>query len=892
MYAVSVALYEQRQRERANPDYVSSPSLSFDSQSGTQVDTPDSQRAQTVTFQDADINYNMSAYPASDDTRRNLDSDFATLENFFSRPVKISTEQWDINADFNYTVNPWKAFFEDPRVSNRINNYNLLRATLKIKITINGNGFYYGRILAAYAPIQSESSGPEVDWFISNDPVTSADIVGLSQLPHIYVDPTHSMGGELTCPFFWWYDYLHIVDADWDGMGDLILRSMNPLRHANGDTNPVDVSIFVWAEDVKLAVPTLIDNGGLTPQSGVEPTSIINEKTPGVRREMAGDDEVEEVNRTGMISKPATAVAKVAGVLSRLPILKPYALATELAASTMANMASAFGFSRPVISSGPDPYRPSLTGSLALCNAPDLSNKLTVDDKQELTIDPHISGIGEPDALSIKNIACRESYLTTFQWTAATPSNNMIFNCRVDPVIWRADLSTGAHHFPACAMAALPFKYWSGSMRYRFQIVCSNFHKGRLAFVFEPNYWTSAALDRYNTNYMQIIDISNTQDFTIEVPNGQMHTLLPHPRPGINTQAQMFGIPPYIAPLEDLRVNTSNGVLGVFVLNNLTSPSDAGTTVGINVFVSAGDDFGVHVPDDWFQQFNPHFDSQSGVEATHHNSVDYNAPKNGDILVLGPKGKVSPETNLVFAGETISSFRQLLKRYSRWRSLCLGSDTGKHFRYRQKFSWFPAYRGRPYQGNIPDATAAATGYAYNTTTLLHWVSLAFRGMRGSTRFKFVPYVVSNGDTNISGTMERYSNDDGFEFFDRVITQQTSLTTQSEAAWFGMRNTVDGHNDDRLMQTANGAAVFHSAVNPTCEVEIPYYCNRRFVSGRHTNWMDWDTYQVGGFYLNLHGFMSFQTYANLFQSVGEDFQVYFFMGLPKMYYEPIPPLPAT
>ena len=62
-----------------------------------------------------------------------------------------------------------------------------------------------------------------------------------------------------------------------------------------------------------------------------------------------------------------------------------------------------------------------------------------------------------------------------------------MWNARVNPCLWQED-ANGAIVLPPCAIAALPFRYWNGSMKFRFQVVCSTFHKGRLEIRFDPGF--------------------------------------------------------------------------------------------------------------------------------------------------------------------------------------------------------------------------------------------------------------------------------------------------------------------------------------------------------------------------------------------------------------------
>jgi hypothetical protein len=302
---------------------------------------------------------------------------------------------------------------------------------------------------------------------------------------------------------------------------------------------------------------------------------------------MGEESEIDEANKKGMISGPATAVAKMSNALSVVPAIKPYALATATVAENVAKVAKQFGYCRPPETKNPSPMRVFPTSSLAVTNVPDTAAKLSVDDKQELSIDPRIAGLGASDPMAIKEIAKRESYLTKFEWAQNTTPETLLWNARISPVTWaESSLSPKSFHFPACAMAAMPFKYWTGSMKFRFQVVCSAFHKGRLKIVYDPNYFgamSGGRFSEYNVNYTEVIDIADTQDFTIEIGNGQPYTLLERHTPCVDSVTQLYSLAPYTSK------EAGNGVLGVFIVNELTTPnSDTPNNIEVNVFVSMG----------------------------------------------------------------------------------------------------------------------------------------------------------------------------------------------------------------------------------------------------------------------------------------------------------------
>lgn len=819
------------------------------------------QKQENVKFSDQIDPYLYSVESVIDPTRKLQDSNDATLQNFFSRPIKIATHEWAVNSNLSFDINPWSLYFGNPRVTNRLSNYNIMRAKLHVKIVINGNGFQYGRAMVSYLPFDI------YDTLSSNAALIRQDLVQASQQPRVFLDPTTSQGGELVLPFFNYMNYCSIPYSQWSALGQLFFRSLNPLKHANGATDLVTISVFAWAEDVEMSVLTSAECDDILPQSGKE---------------------VDEVNKEGIVSGPATAIAKAAGALTKVPYIAPFAQATEMAASTTAAIAKMFGYCRPPVVKNPDPYKPYTASSLAMTNTGDGPSKMSVDAKQELSIDPRIAGLNGVDSLNIKEIAKRESYLTTFSWNIGTAPETLLWNARVDPCIWAQNSGPPTtYHFPACAMAALPFKYWTGTMKFRFQIVCSAFHKGRLKVVYDPNYFKS---NEYNTNYLSIIDIADKTDFTVEIANGQPITLLEHVKPGKESISTMYSTTPYTAPPSYPR---SNGVVGVFVVNELTTPNSVQSNdIEINVFVSMGDDFEVFVPDDHFQYFTckPTLQPQSGYEgklvSESQNTEEPSAPQQMHAEILGPTMSDNSDINKVYTGECITSFRTMLKRYNLWNTI--SSLTNEPRTRGGRLSMFPYYRGRV--AGAVDLDSANNPYNYCNTILLHWCAWAFSGWRGSIRWKILPRgpIVLNHKSTLY--IQRHSMGANEPAFRRFSATPVGASTDSAAS----RTIViedDFTNFPKQLVPFSGTKgqVYQCGeINPSVEFEMPYYSPYRFTPGKeedHTSIANWK--EGFDYLIDARGYP--ENFWDFHVAAGEDLQFYFFTGLPRLYYEASPPV---
>ncbi|DAZ87496.1 TPA_asm: capsid protein precursor [Pisaster ochraceus associated picornavirus 1] len=520
-------------------------------------------QSQEVLHFDSNMSGWMSSMKTGEDQTMHIAQTSDTNDAFLGRPVKILTQPWKVGEDLHITFDPWSLFFENSKVINRIAHFKNMRATLNVKFQLNGSPFYYGRMMAAYHPL------PNSDSFTANRDDVAQDKIAASQRPKVFLDPTTNQGGTIVCPFIWPKNTLDIPSMEWNKMGNITLYTLNGLQHANASTDTLTITAFAYCSDYDLSTPTSQLPSNITPQMG-------------------------SADEYGKVSGPAHTIANWSGKLSNAPVIGPYARATEMIASSVGNIASLFGFSKP---RAIDQSRCLVTGDveLACTNIPDNSMTLALDAKKEITVDPTVTGAGNEDEMAIVPLACKESYIATFPWDNTLPSDVHLFSIRVRPTQGdvNGDLVNPEIHMTPSSWVSLPFEYWTGSMDFRFQIVCSAYHRGRLRFVWDPDFYSG---NDYNTNYSQIVDISNARDFKMRVGWGANTSYLPvsDPLPATGNDQSLF--PSFSSIAFDSKEKFSNGTLSVFVVNELTSPDDSGSTVEVNVFTNMAEDFEVAGP--------------------------------------------------------------------------------------------------------------------------------------------------------------------------------------------------------------------------------------------------------------------------------------------------------
>jgi hypothetical protein len=807
---------------------------------------------QTVTFNDASAAFQDSRGTVMDSFRSDDMIQDVRLSDWFSRPIKIYNADWAVGSQFTAHFDPWTLFWEDSENLKRVSNYRMLQCTLKVKVVINGNAFYYGRAMMFYDPLHTRN-----DFRYERD-LVAQDFVVASQKPHVFINPTLSQGGTLELPFFYPRNALDIVEKEWTEMGKITIASKQALKHANGSTNPITISVFAWAENVKISIPT-----HHTPS----PSEMLSPNDKLRARFMAESDEYA----SGPISKPAMTVARVAGSLSEIPFIGKFARATEVGAKVLSRVSSLFGFSAPTIIDK-DVTVLCAKNNYANTNCPSDNAKLSVDIKQEVSIDPTILGLPPQDEMTIQSIACRESLVFSFPWRTDYIEEQLIYNTYVDPCITRT--YGDEIHMSATCVAALPFRYWRGTLRFRFQVVSSEHHKGRLKMVYDP--YAGAGSSPYNTVYTHIHDIAESKDFTIDVGWGQTDMFVEHlPPSSFTTDAASMSATAALP-----HITTSNGVLSVYVLNKLTVPNStlSDSHIAVNVFVSALDDFQVAQPSDDIVKFRTSPMSLAAKFQPEAGHMD-DATEEGIVTdpttlttFASPAGD-SPKIDLLFFGETIASFRQLFKRFA-FSELIYGEADVGSWLLRITRTAFPMFGGYwPDEGGTSQIDVGTVlPYTYSATNLFTFLGPCYGGWRGSIRWSVDTTSVETDYGNQRSCHHVARSDEG-------VNSASSLSLPT-----GLIATISYLNLVYQLNSFSGMTRWTELVNPIHTFEVPFYTNLRFLSPRkHTVHAITGTPGVPSFtYVMEHPGGNMR--VPLHVGAGEDFQLYFWLGPPRYYYE--------
>jgi hypothetical protein len=238
---------------------------------------------------------------------------------------------------------------------------------------------------------------------------------------------------------------------------------------------------------------------------------------------------------------------------------------------------------------------------------------------------------------------------------------------------------------------------------------------------------------------------------------------------------------------------------------------------------------------------------------------------------------------MVHFGESIRSFRSLLKRYSEVETIFPFTGNGVGVGVLLQRSSFPTEPGYTAKSSIASTVTDMVGgkpYLYGYLTPLRYVSSGFVGWRGGVRWKVAipPHCCSSWLT--LPTVSRYTGCEP-ENLEQVFGTAVSNATRSARQIFF----------DQAQPGADGLILVAPSVEPVASFEVPFYSKYRFNHARSlTSFVpDADTarnccWKFAGTVNSAFANMSFTTYA----AAAEDFNLGMFIGAPIVYLEAIPP----
>jgi hypothetical protein len=773
------------------------------------------------------------------------------LDNFLSRPVLIKTLTMSLADTLatTTTFNPWNLYFGTAEIQRKLHNYAFMRCNLHIKVVLNASPFYYGAYMLSYRPL----SGFCTDTLaISNS--LNIQKMGYSQRPHTWLYPQTNSGGEMILPFFYHKSWLETTSAQTlTDFGQLTYLCYAPLTSANGASgtgSDVTVQIFAWAEDIKLCGAT----ASLAVQS-------------------------QDEYGTGPISYPASALATAMGYLSKVPIIGKFAQATSIGAGAVGKIATLFGYTNVPNVNTVSAYKPAAFPGIC---SPEISvptDKLSIDPKNELSIDPGTVGLGSDDELAIGYIVKKKSFLDSTVYAHTLSPGAILFSTLVTPDLFQRSAPGGYAQYglPPLSYAARAFANWRGDIVFTMKCVCTKFHKGRLKITYDPVNNISTSTPSFPVAFTHVWDISQNSEIEVVVPYNQATTWL--------SLQQDFAtvVSPYSTSGSALTRNVGydNGVLTVSILNDLSAPI-ASADVIILVSVRGGDNLEFAYPVDVPKNWSP-FAIQSADEIA-NDDCEY-------VVTGNAENHQHPSRYLMNFGENITSFRQLLRRtnYSRmWAGIYSAANIGKPLILTVGTSLYPQYYGydpHGFESAVSTLLSGSKPFNFVRPTIYNWLAPMYIGQRGSVIWH------NNLDSGLNTVSYGVKAT-------RVVGAPFGAVQATASAAFGtISNNAINQFYLNTQSGASGMAITSQNTNNGLSVYVPFYSKYKF------HFTDPANVNIGSAVddtnissvivqtpIQTSSLNSATSRLEKYFSIGTDFTFFFFLNTPVMQF--VPPVAAV
>jgi hypothetical protein len=699
------------------------------------------------------------------------------LDNFLDRPVEILKFQFVAGTPVATKINPWNTYFNHQSVRAKIRNFAFIRLKLMLKIIFSGTQWHYGRVLLSPQPLDlANETLAYWEAAVAADATFMPLFLNyLSQAPGSYiVNVNENMPVEIEMPYISPKPMHRLFNNttpavgsttpfdDLDFAGSLYIYSINTVKAVSASPSLVYVQMYAWCEEVELGCNT------------------------GTVIDITAESKVDE-RKVGPIEKVASSLSTVAGALSSITPIAPFALASQMLFSGVASAAAILGWSKPVLNTNPEVVRNYALINGAVTIGTDVNKRIVLDPMQELTVDPAVCGTTSDD-MSIMAIASRPSYLTTFAVNDNSAANVPLWTCAVSPnlVTYQEDPAHDIYCQPtALAMSAQPFEYWRGTIKFRLEIVCSSFHRFKMGIGFEPNSLQSALINtsiELNKQYLAVIDIQETQVVEFEIPWASPYPWLQvgDCQTVILNHGTFVDIPS--------TYKWANGYIFVFPFTELQSPDNS--DISVNVYVNSDN---IHY--NGFTTINlpasrKIFEPEPPEPLTIRSESSCKCSVEVTTLDLNKSTSSDSGISLYHFGEEPISFRTLMKRYVYQDQAEMKGDTTAVPKHIEIIHQILPINQLPY--GTEDVSEL---------NLFSYFRYAYLGIKGSLRYRL--YAIS------------------------------SVWSGNHPMKVKMANPTDSFDDSRgyvqgiAYNDNNGGVSFIGNIDGTVQYECPYYSQNSF-----------------------------------------------------------------
>lgn len=586
-----------------------------------------------------EINHGVSEYnslPVIDE--------YQDVKNFFARPRLVASGVMDpARTTLSYLdVREPISDYWPAAAKNRLNGVFGYRCAIKFTVTAAATPFQQGVVAAAFH-YGASFNNPNMS-FPRRFPAL------VTNLPHARLNLADQTMCELTVPYLSPYEFFELENTAGAGgdnegrlysYGQFLLSQILP--YATLTTAAPQWKIYISLHDMELfgAVPVAVST--VVPQSGLKARKVNDvAKAQDAETKPKGG---KYISTAGKVVTGGALLGALGGAIAGNPQFSEKCLKSAVIANSVSKTAESMGYSKPVDQVAPEKVMPTETSdewhvdmaSNARVVGPFQSNKLVIDGDNsgthvdEMDFDFVLGRYAQAfiGSMNTADVAGTVLYATnlcpTSMWFRSKPNARPGGNLALPA---SGPLTANCFLPTALCYVSQMFKYWRGSIKFRFTFAKTRFHAGRVLASFVPATFDTIASGVLSNQvpapeigggfvqpfqYSTIFDLRDDSTFEFEVPYVSS-------RPFISTLGSVGGVT-------------------LSVLDPLLTTGESATAITYMVEVCAGDDYQL-----------ANFIGSGLSPATSYNP---------DELVAFQSGLVDEGVEVYTSGERFNSVKQL-----------------------------------------------------------------------------------------------------------------------------------------------------------------------------------------------------------------------------------------
>jgi hypothetical protein len=531
---------------------------------------------------------------------------------------------------------PQDGFVTSPIYLDKLKGFLGWRGDIEIRWQINGNRFQQGRYMMVWVP-----TGGSPTQTVGTGLMLAAHtntLVQRTQLFRVELDVNCDTEGQMCIPYTSSMNFVPLASIPGNSgvvpylgmLGQLLLYPYSPLVAPAG-SNTVAYTVWISFKDNQFIGPTVPQSAKMFKSSkrGKSSTEIEQQKA-----------------NIGPIQSAMIKISSATSYLSPVPMIRDYAQGLGWAADVVGNVASVFGWSKPLNLAPIHRVHRAVLPWFGNVDAADQSEPLSLSAKNQVAVMPGFSGT-DVDELAFSSFVTIPAWVQTVTWSESATAGTSLVQFNNTPISFLQNRVTASGDtitdFTPLAFVANYFTQWRGSIVYTIRFVKTEFHSGRLCVAFQP-------IEYYNgsgppsglpfTPYLhrEIIDIRECNEVSFTVP--------------------YLSSSPYRTTHG---AQTSTGAFLVYVVDPLVAPATVSPNVTMLFEVSGGADVQFAIPYasplTLYTGAVPQSGRMFGQPKPQADNCELVSGTLGSSTVL-PGGTLNEEACI---GEHVSSFRTLLK---------------------------------------------------------------------------------------------------------------------------------------------------------------------------------------------------------------------------------------